>query len=73
MFAHQDFFAISVEKSDWPVLTSDEDIGKLARCYWFSVEFGVCKEFDSEKEIKTYGCILRNFFPADDRHSKQFF
>ena len=34
---------------------SDEELLKLTRFYWFTVEFGLCEE---NEELKVYGRIL---------------
>ena len=62
MFADQDFADFSQEIGLASLGASDEDVKRLATCYWHTVEFGLLKDSEQEGKVKAYGAGLLSSF-----------
>lgn len=52
MFAHKDFSDFSQEIGLASLGASENEIKRLAAIYWFTIEFGMCRE---DGALKAYG------------------
>jgi len=67
MFANRSFADFSHQIGLASLAASDDDIARLANIYWFTVEFGVCKEKEEtpngmKESVKAYGAGLLSSF-----------
>ena len=60
MFAHKDFADFSQEIGLASLGASEIELKRLAAIYWFTIEFGMCK--DQNQNLKAYGAGIMSSF-----------
>lgn len=64
LFADPDFADFSQEIGLATLGASDEDLDRLASIYWYTVEFGLCRQKgeNGKEELRAYGAGLLSSF-----------